>query len=130
MRCLNDTAHGSTANDLHGMLQIRLPCDSVSYTLSCGTKSAYTIIGHKGDEAVGKGHTDKQRELLIKSRGHPILSLEFDVFPGNKVSMWAHTRHDVPFLEMKQAFEAIRAHIDEFIQDGDMCPFNTVLQHE
>jgi hypothetical protein len=61
---------------------------------------------------------------MYKKKGQPTLSLEFDVFSNNKVSMWAHTRHDVPFTVMKSAFEAIRDHIESFLSDGDMCPFN------
>ena len=68
--------------------------------------------------------TNRQREIMYQQRGEPTLSLEFDVFDGDHVSMWAHTRHDVPFHVMKAAFEAIKDHLASFIADGDMCPFN------
>ena len=38
--------------------------------------------------------------------------------------MWAHTRHDVPFTQMEQAFKAIQRHLSSFIADKAMCPFN------
>ena len=73
---------------------------------------------------MSKVFTNRQREIMYRKRGEPILALEFDVFDGNQVSMWAHTRHDVPFAVMKDAFEAIQAHIASFLADGEMCPFN------
>lgn len=68
--------------------------------------------------------TNRQREAQYQSKGRPVLSLEFDVFVNNDVSMWTHTRHDIPFTVMKQAFEAIKDHIERFIADENMCPFN------
>ena len=68
--------------------------------------------------------TNRQRAVMYRKRGTPVLMLEFDVFPADQVSMWAHTRHDIPFADMKAAFEAIERHIHNFIADGDMCPFN------
>jgi hypothetical protein len=46
------------------------------------------------------------------------------VFADGEVSMWAHTRHDVPFTQMEQAFKAIQRHLSSFIADKAMCPFN------
>lgn len=68
--------------------------------------------------------TNRQRNILYQKNGRPTLALEFDVFPDGEVSMWAHVRHDVPFVEMKAAFEAIKRHLESFIADGEMCPFN------
>lgn len=68
--------------------------------------------------------TNRQRAILYEKKGRPILALEFDVFPSGEVSMWAHTRHMVPFAEMKLAFDAIQRHLSAFIADADMCPFN------
>ena len=68
---------------------------------------------------------------MYAKRGEPVLALEFDVFAhDNKVSvsMWAHTRHNIPFTEMKAAFEAIVGHLLSFIDDGDMCPFNPAFR--
>jgi hypothetical protein len=73
-------------------------------------------------------YTNRQRASLYKKHGKPILALEFDVFSatthGLAVSMWAHTRHEIPFEQMKEAFEAIKDHLQRFIDDADMCPFN------
>jgi len=71
--------------------------------------------------------TTRQRELMIAKQGKPVLSLEFDCWgdPGEvRASMWTHTPHGVPFSHMKEAFEVIRSHLESFIGDGDMCPFN------
>lgn len=68
--------------------------------------------------------TNRQREIQHAHKGRPILSLEFDVYADGSVSMWTHTRHEIPFSDMQQAFEACRDHIVRFIADGNMCPFN------
>lgn len=73
---------------------------------------------------------NRQREQMWQHRGHPLLWLEFDVHAPDKVSMWAHTQHDVPFADMQRAFEAIRDHIQDFIADGYMCPFNPAFRQE
>lgn len=73
--------------------------------------------------------TNKQRAFLYEKNGRPTLALEFDVFPSGEISMWAHTRHDVPFAVMQQAFEAIQSHLARFLADGVMCPFNPAF-HE
>ena len=67
---------------------------------------------------------NRQRAIQQQRKGRPTLMLEFDVYPDGEVAMWAHTRHDVPFVEMKRAFEACQSHLAHFIVDGDMCPFN------
>lgn len=66
---------------------------------------------------------DKQRKALIKTRGKPKLRLEFDVFEGNKVSMWTHFKHGDDFQENQKMLEAIRDHLKEFLKDASMCPF-------
>jgi len=68
--------------------------------------------------------SNRQRDKLYTKRGKPVLSLEFDVWSEGKVSMWAHTRHDVDFQEMKRAFVECRDHLNAFIEDEAMCPFN------
>ncbi len=68
--------------------------------------------------------SNRQRSNQQKRKGRPVLSLEFDVYEDGECSMWAHTRHEVPFLTMKAAFEKIEEHIHKFIEEGDMCPFN------
>ena len=70
--------------------------------------------------------SNRQRAIMYQKCGRPLLSLEFDVFPGDppQVSMWAHTRHDVPFAVMQAAFTAIALHLQRFLDDGAMCPFN------
>ena len=72
---------------------------------------------------MGKEHTNKQRQILIEERGTPKLTLEFDVFQGNRVSMWTHFNHDSNYQEMKECLFAIREHLDEFLRDEKMCPF-------
>lgn len=67
---------------------------------------------------------DKQRKALIQERGEPILRLEFDVFKGNKVSMWTHFDHSEDFEEVKLRMLSIKAHLDEFLMDEKMCPFH------
>jgi hypothetical protein len=74
--------------------------------------------------------TNRQRAIMYRKRGAPVLALEFDVFAPDQVSMWAHTRHDIPFAQMKAAFEAIQRHLASFIADGDMCPFNPSFLRE
>jgi hypothetical protein len=75
--------------------------------------------------------TNRQRAQLYQRHGAPVLALEFDVFaPGQQVSMWAHTRHDIPFAEMQRAFEAIAEHLRRFLADGAMCPFNPAFVQE
>lgn len=71
--------------------------------------------------------TDKQRQALIAERGEPILRLEFDVFEGNKVSMWTHFDHAKDFYEVKKQLQAIKNHLDEFLRDENMCPFHKTL---
>lgn len=73
---------------------------------------------------MGKVFTDRQREALYAKKGRAVLALEFDVFPDGAVSMWTHTRHDIPFAQMQEAFEAIHRHLAHFIADGAMCPFH------
>jgi len=74
--------------------------------------------------------SNRQRAKLYKQKGRPVLALEFDVFPSGEVSMWTHTRHDIPFDEMKRAFEAVQDHLRRFIVDGDICPFNPSFLEE
>ena len=68
--------------------------------------------------------TNRQRSMMYRTKGEPTLALEFDVFPDGQCSMWAHTRHDVPFATMQAAFQAVLAHLQSFIADGEVCPFN------
>ena len=70
------------------------------------------------------GLADKQRQALIKERGEVKLRLEFDVFEGNKVSMWTHFKHSANYKETKNQMIAIKDHLDEFLKDGAMCPFH------
>lgn len=70
------------------------------------------------------GLAEKQRLDLIKARGNPVLRLEFDVFEGNKVSMWTHFDHGHNFADVQSMLFAIRDHLNEFLGDGDMCPFH------
>lgn len=67
---------------------------------------------------------DKQRAALIEERGQPVLKIEFDVFQGNKVSMWTHFDHSADFNEVKEQLKAIKHHLDEFLRDENMCPFH------
>lgn len=67
---------------------------------------------------------DKQRAALIEERGEPILRLEFDVFEGNKISMWTHFDHSGDFDTVKEQLRAIKNHLDEFLKDESMCPFH------
>lgn len=67
---------------------------------------------------------NKQREALIAERGEPILRIEFDVFQGNRVSMWTHFDHSANFEEVKEQLKAIKNHLDEFLRDENMCPFH------
>lgn len=67
---------------------------------------------------------NKQRDALIAERGEPKLRLEFDVFAGNKVSMWTHFDHASDYGEMKTALIAIKDHLEEFLKDEKMCPFH------
>lgn len=68
--------------------------------------------------------TDKQRQALIEERGEPELSIEFDVFDGNRVSMWTHFNHGNSFKTVKEQLIAIRDHLNEFLKDEKMCPFH------
>ena len=69
--------------------------------------------------------TDVQRHNMIRDNGHPLISVEFDVWTGNRVSMWNHMPHGADFSEVRSALIAIRDHLDQFIQDGPaMCPFS------
>lgn len=74
--------------------------------------------------------TDKQRKALIEERGEPKLTLEFDVFDGDKVSMWTHFDHSADYNDMKTALLAIKDHLEEFLKDEKMCPFHQVDQVE
>jgi len=76
---------------------------------------------------MGKEFTNRQRSVQYTTKGRPVLALEFDVFSDGAVSMWAHTRHEIPFKEMYDAFVAIQQHITSFIADAGMCPFNPSL---
>lgn len=70
------------------------------------------------------GFADNQRSNLIAERGEPVLRLEFDVFDGDKVSMWTHFDHSKDFDSVKKQLLAIRNHLDEFLRDEAMCPFH------
>ena len=76
---------------------------------------------------MGREFTNRQRRSQYQTKGRPVLALEFDVFPDGAVSMWAHTRHEIPFAEMHAAFTAIQHHLASFIADAGMCPFNPDL---
>jgi hypothetical protein len=76
---------------------------------------------------MGIEFTNRQRTTQYKTKGRPTLSLEFDAFSDGDVSMWAHTRHEIPFHEMRAAFEAIQSHLKRFISDEAMCPFNPMF---
>lgn len=67
--------------------------------------------------------TDKQRQALIAERGQPKLSIEFDVFEDNRVSMWTHFDHGADFENTKIQLQAIKDHLEEFLRDAKMCPF-------
>jgi hypothetical protein len=69
------------------------------------------------------GFASAQRDALIAERGQPILQVEFDVFSGNKVSMWCHLDHSANFNEVREQLLAMRDHLDNFIRDGAMCPY-------
>ena len=66
---------------------------------------------------------DKQRRALIKDKGPPALTLEFDVWADGAVSMWTHLRHGDDYRVVLVQFRSILNHLQEFIRDGDMCPF-------
>jgi hypothetical protein len=68
--------------------------------------------------------SSKQRKAIIEQRGEPILRLEFDVFKDNRVSMWTTFDHSSDFDEVKKQLIAIRDHLNEFLNDGNMCPFH------
>jgi hypothetical protein len=76
------------------------------------------------------GLADKQRDARIKEKGSPKLSLEFDVFEDNSISMWTHFNHEGDFNDVKMSLEAIRDHLTEFLNDEAMCPFNMVRSEE
>ena len=73
---------------------------------------------------MGRVLTNTQRAIQYAVKGEPTLALEFDVFADGEVSMWTHTRHDVPFTQMEQAFQAIQRHLSRFIAAKAMCPFH------
>ena len=54
------------------------------------------------------------------------MTLEFDVWPDGDVSMWTHLKHGDNYDQVKQQFQAIRSHLDTFINDGGMCPFKSL----
>ena len=66
---------------------------------------------------------NKQREALIRSKGQPVMALEFDVWVDGSVSMWTHLKHGDDYGEVAKEFSAILEHLESFIRDGDMCPF-------
>jgi hypothetical protein len=68
--------------------------------------------------------TEKQREARIREKGEPLLRLEFDVFADGAVSMWTHFDHSADFNEVKKMLVAVKSHLDEFLDDEDMCPFH------
>jgi len=65
-----------------------------------------------------------KRSALHASRGKPVLSLEFEVFAGEEVSMWTHFNHGTPFAEAEADLTAIQEHLAKFIRDRAMCPFH------
>lgn len=73
-----------------------------------------------------KGLEPKQRKALIKERGEPVLRLEFDVFEGDRVSMWTHFNHSEDFEKVKARLVAIQQHLSEFLRDENMCPFHNI----
>lgn len=68
--------------------------------------------------------TDTQRDALIKERGEPLLTLEFDVFDGNMVSMWTHFKHGEDFSKAKERLRLCQKKLEEFLRDENMCPFH------
>lgn len=67
--------------------------------------------------------TDTQRDALIAERGEPLLTLEFDVFEGENVSMWTHFKHGEDFNKAKERLILCKKKLDEFLRDEKMCPF-------
>lgn len=74
--------------------------------------------------------TEKQRVVLIEERGQPTLSIEFDVWDEDKVSMWTHFNHSDDFQIVKKKLMAIKNHLDEFLKDEAMCPFHKNKKEE
>ena len=70
-------------------------------------------------------NSGKQREDMRKAYGGPVLALEFDVYAGNKVSMWCHVNHALAFDVADEAFKAAMDHLASFIKDGPiLCPYS------
>lgn len=74
--------------------------------------------------------SDEQRAVLIRERGEPKLSLEFDVFNDGQVSMWTHFNHADNFNGVKESLKAIHTHLTEFLKDEKMCPFYGLNKNE
>lgn len=72
---------------------------------------------------MSKTFTDKQRAVMYEEKGKPILILDFDIFLDGQVAMWTHTKHGIPFPQMKAAFQAAVDHLTSFISNESMCPF-------
>lgn len=68
---------------------------------------------------------NKQRNKLIKLKGDPVAMVNFDVFDDGSLSMWTHFNHSSDYKTMKKQIESMRDHLDKFINDSCMCPFNT-----
>lgn len=74
--------------------------------------------------------TDAQREALIEERGEPVLTLEFDVFKEDRVSMWTHFKHGEDFAKAKERLILCKNKLEEFLRDENMCPFHETKTHE
>lgn len=66
----------------------------------------------------------RQRSALHKTHGNPIVSIDFEGFSDGHVSMFQHTFHDQDYYQVKTILIKFRDHLDKFIQDEGMCPFN------
>lgn len=71
------------------------------------------------------GLADKQRDSLLKVKGEPALRLEFDIY-NDHVSMWTHFDHNSDFNKAKDLLTAARDHLNEFLQNENMCPFHII----
>ena len=78
-----------------------------------------------GDKQVYEDRKEQfQRKAVADAHGEQICGIEFVAYPDGHVSMWSHINHKEEYSEVRTALLAIQTHLDGFIRDGYMCPFN------
>lgn len=66
----------------------------------------------------------RQRQAIRDSHGELVVGLDFEGFADGHISMWQHVDHGMDYAQTRELIKKMRDHLDRFIEDESMCPFN------